>query len=344
MRLSPWSLNGPRLIVYVLNSLLCSFIFFLTLHIIHYTPIAINSLRFNYRRRPECTCYRHRLPRFDFNLILNLIENQTFLCSDYATRRGPHQRIISISLYGPKENKRFQYNQSLSFLHELINDVNTIYSDNFILRIHHDDTISLSDVICPIECRHHNVDFCNMESKLFIPPKIWRFIPAGDPLVDIMISRDLDSPLTQRERAAVDVWLASNKSFHNMRDHPMHAVHMLGGMWGFRPSLNPTVSLLIHNKIHDRSLVKRYRGIRDQSFLSREVWPQALSSIIVHDSFLCTKTYSKNSEPFPTQRPSANEINCYVGCVRPCCDDGKLPFGECPKQCRPKDHPEWNYC
>ncbi|CAF4125183.1 unnamed protein product, partial [Rotaria sp. Silwood1] len=24
-----------------------------------------------------------------------------------------------------------------------------------------------------------------MESKLFIPPKIWRFIPAGDPLVDI---------------------------------------------------------------------------------------------------------------------------------------------------------------
>ncbi|CAF3299161.1 unnamed protein product, partial [Rotaria sp. Silwood2] len=24
-----------------------------------------------------------------------------------------------------------------------------------------------------------------MNSKLFIPPKIWRFIPAGDPLVDV---------------------------------------------------------------------------------------------------------------------------------------------------------------
>ncbi|CAF0935899.1 unnamed protein product [Rotaria sordida] len=304
----------------------------------------MNSLRFNYRRRPECTCYRHQLPPLDFNLILNLTENQTFLCSDYATRRGPHQRIISISLYGPKENKRFQYNQSLFFLNELINDINIIYPDDFTLRIHHDDTITLTDVICPIECQNPNVDFCSMNSKLFIPPKVWRFIPAGDPLVDIMMSRDLDSALTQRERAAVNAWLASNKSFHTMRDHPYHAVPMLGGMWGFRPSLNPTISRLIHNKIHDRNLIKRYHGINDQTFLSREVWPQANSNVIAHDSFLCKKSYGKNSEPFPTQRPSANETNCFIGCPRPCCGDGKIPFGECPKECRPKDHPEWNYC
>jgi hypothetical protein len=48
-----------------------------------------------------------------------------------------------------------------------------------------DDTINMSDVICPIECQNPNVDFCSMRYKLFIPPKIWRFIPAGDPLVDI---------------------------------------------------------------------------------------------------------------------------------------------------------------
>ncbi|CAF3715936.1 unnamed protein product, partial [Adineta steineri] len=50
------------------------------------------------------------------------------------------------------------------------------------------------------------------------------------------------------------------------------------------------------------------------------------------------------SEAFPTQRPSANETNCFVGCVRPCCGTGKMPFGKCPKECRPKDHPEWIYC
>src|SRR5437868_5637900 len=79
----------------------------------------------------------------------------------------------------------FQLNQSYKFLNELINDMNIIYSDGFILRIYHDDTIIISDVICSIECQNSNVDFCNMNSKLFIPPKIWRFIPAGDPLVDI---------------------------------------------------------------------------------------------------------------------------------------------------------------
>jgi hypothetical protein len=158
------------------------------------------------------------------------------------------------------------------------------------------------------------------------------------------MSRDLDSPLTPRERAAVNVWLASNKSFHAMRDHPWHSTAMLGGMWGFRPSLNPNISRRIHNIIHNRELVARYGGIADQAFLTSYVWPLAKSSAIVHDSFLCRNGYGHNSEPFPTQRPSANKTNCFVGCVRPCCSSEKMPFEVCPKECRPKDHPEWIYC
>lgn len=158
------------------------------------------------------------------------------------------------------------------------------------------------------------------------------------------MSRDLDSALTPRERAAVNVWLASNKSFHAMRDNPMHGVPMLGGMWGFRPSLNRVMSRIIYDKIHNRELVKRYGGRGDQTFLSNEVWPQAKSSIIVHDSFLCKGGFGQKPDPFPTERPSANKTNCFVGCVRPCCGRGKMPFGQCPKECRPKDHPEWIYC
>jgi hypothetical protein len=158
------------------------------------------------------------------------------------------------------------------------------------------------------------------------------------------MSRDLDSALTPRERAAVDAWLASNKSFHSMRDHPMHGVPMLGGMWGFRLSLDRAMSRSIHNKIHDRDLVKRYGGRGDQTFLAQQVWPHAKSDVIAHDSFLCKVGYGKKPDPFPTQRRPANETNCFVGCVRPCCGKGKMPFGECPNECRPKDHPEWNYC
>ncbi|UJR23317.1 hypothetical protein I4U23_026331 [Adineta vaga] len=301
--------------------------------------LTYTSVHVDYRRRPECSCSR---PELSSNLSNGIVPSH--LCSTYASRRGPNQRIISISLFGPKENRMFQLNPSLTFLNELINDMNVIYSDGFVLRIHHDDTINVSDIICPYECQHPNVDFCSMNSKLFIPPKIWRFIPAGDPFVDIMMSRDLDSALTRRERAAVDAWLAENKSFHAMRDHPMHGVPMLGGMWGFRPTLDPKLARIIHDKIHNKDLVRKYGGRGDQTFLAHQVWPQAKSSILVHDSFLCKTTYGKKPSPFPTQRPSANETNCFVGCVRPCCGRGKMPFGECPKECRPQDHPEWNYC
>ena len=160
----------------------------------------------------------------------------------------------------------------------------------------------------------------------------------------LVLSRDLDSPLTLRERAAVDVWLASNKSFHVMRDHPEHGIPVPGGMWGFRPSLDRSVSSLIHNKIHDRRLVTQYSGSGDQTFLSRELWPYVKSNCIAHDSFHCKIDFGQKSEPFPTQRRLANETYCFVGCPLPCCDNAKVPFDECPKECRPVEHPEWIYC
>lgn len=157
------------------------------------------------------------------------------------------------------------------------------------------------------------------------------------------MSRDLDSALTKRERAAVDFWLASNKSFHSMRDHPMHGVPMLGGMWAFRTSLDRKAAASIHEKIHNRTLVQNYGGRGDQTFLTHHVWPIARLSAITHDSFLCRHNFGHPTQPFPTQR-QINQTNCFIGCVRPCCTNGKMPFGHCPIQCRPKDHQDWLYC
>jgi hypothetical protein len=60
----------------------------------------------------------------------------------------------------------------------------------------------------------------------------WRFLPLGDPLVDIFVVRDLDSRLTQRERVAVEEWENSNYTVHAMRDNSNHGTSLLGGMWG----------------------------------------------------------------------------------------------------------------
>jgi len=182
-------------------------------------------------RRQKCSCRR---PIFEHKSNLLIIdEASTSLCSHYSTLRGFHQRIIAISMYGPKENIIFGLNESLNFLHELIIDMKKMYP-GWILRIYHDGSIE-ENTVCLIECTHNHVDFCNASAlgslgsvSDYIPPKIWRFLPAGDLLVDIMASRDLDSPLPQRELDAVHDWLSTDKSWHVMRDHPLHTVPILG--------------------------------------------------------------------------------------------------------------------
>ena len=73
----------------------------------------------------------------------------------------------------------------------------------------------------------------------------WRFLPVSDPLVDVTLSRDLDSLITMREVAAVEEWLNSSHSFHIMVDHPGHGkIDILGGLWGAKKPPGPkTVAL-----------------------------------------------------------------------------------------------------
>lgn len=116
----------------------------------------------------------------------------------------------------------------------------------------------------------------------------WRFHPAGEPDVDIMLSRDTDSRLNAREKAAVDEWLASDKAFHIMRDHPAHGVPILGGMWGARNGiLNNIKTLIDEYKKGDFWQV-------DQNFLREKVYPIVRNTSMVHDEF-----FEKKSFPIP---------------------------------------------
>lgn len=60
----------------------------------------------------------------------------------------------------------------------------------------------------------------------------WRFLPTIDVQVSQFMSRDLDSLINKREVAAVQEWLRTRKSFHIMRDHPLHLAEIMGGLWG----------------------------------------------------------------------------------------------------------------
>jgi hypothetical protein len=117
----------------------------------------------------------------------------------------------------------------------------------------------------------------------------WRFRPAGEPDVEVMLSRDTDSRLGARERAAVDAWLASDRDFHVMRDHPWHGTSILGGLWGVRNGLLRDVDALL------AAYPRRDAYGDDQRFLDEVVAARVRDRWLEHDAYF-------TPHPFPTRR------------------------------------------
>jgi hypothetical protein len=121
----------------------------------------------------------------------------------------------------------------------------------------------------------------------------WRFYPASEDNVDVMISRDTDSRINMREKLAVDEWLKSNKSFHIMRDHPWHGTPILGGMWGVRGNILKDMKDMI-----DKYIKGDFWQV-DQNFLKEYVYNIIKDDCFVHDSF---HSYEDFKKPFPNKR------------------------------------------
>jgi hypothetical protein len=119
----------------------------------------------------------------------------------------------------------------------------------------------------------------------------WRFYACEDS--DIMLSRDTDSRLSNREKLAVDEWLKSDKDFHIMRDHPYHNTEILGGMWGVRNGLVKNIKELIDD------YTKSDFWQVDQNFLREKIYPLVVDNSFTHDSY---SNYNTNSKPFPSER------------------------------------------
>jgi hypothetical protein len=85
----------------------------------------------------------------------------------------------------------------------------------------------------------------------------------------IVISRDTDSRLSEREKRIVDEWLATDKKLSVIRDHTAHYdFPILAGMWGFRGGLSneDIISMASYN-------MDNYYTV-DQVFLHRVIWPE----------------------------------------------------------------------
>lgn len=136
----------------------------------------------------------------------------------------------------------------------------------------------------------NNIEVVIMDEKENWTSMFWRFLPCSDDDVEVMLSRDADSRLNNREADAVKEWLESDKDFHIMRDHFHHDFVILGGMWGCRTRVLRDMKKLI--SLHIRKF--NYHG-GDLDFLKEYIYPRIKDNCFIHDEFY-------DNKPFPTKR------------------------------------------
>ena len=162
------------------------------------------------------------------NLTATIDPGGDSLCSRQSTLRGPHQKIVSYSLYGhfrnraigPYEKLLFKIPASvkiwypgimelifqslntssiISILEKLCNS--SIVLTGWVVRIYTNYSTVDEDITAwmdAIKDRYPFVDFCHVTSLPGLSEdiqrnqsngRVWRFLPMMDPLVDVFVSR-----------------------------------------------------------------------------------------------------------------------------------------------------------
>lgn len=305
----------------------------------------------HYQFIPECACKRkYTFPR---------MENQTRIlstCSDDATWWERFQNVVTFSYYNPENSfstKTF-YSTGLRINAALVKK----FYPGYYLRVYTNATLEIGDSFCEILCGNPSVHWCDIRkvpvrdgsfidlSRMY--PMTWRFLTMGDSAVNVFLSRDLDSVISEREVAAVKEWLREMKlsvrGIQLMRDHMSHNYPFLGGLWG---ASNKVIGRKVGKRLQrlivywskHTSLTKN-KGF-DQSVLNSVIFYKKGNLIVAYDSYHCLRWRTVTQvKPFPVRRK--NEKSDFCG--NPDFGRGVYQLERCPVECRPVYGKDWEFC
>jgi len=137
----------------------------------------------------------------------------------------------------------------------------------------------------------------------------WRF-DAMEPGT-IVLSRDCDSRLSEREKQIVNEWLSSDSKLSVIRDHANHyEFPILAGMWGIKDGLSKDmVSGQSKYNTHHTYLM-------DQFWLRDLVWPKLQNTAMIHgikETMWMRNSYSTLGKDFIGQTYDSNDTPVYDG-------------------------------
>jgi hypothetical protein len=195
------------------------------------------------------------------------------------------KKVISFSIYQApsmwEKMMETNYEKYILGLNKNLELIKKYYPDWFIY-LYHDETLDTNNLSKLYE-------YEKFESKLIFDRSLnamqWRFLPADEDDVELFISRDADSRVTEREKVSVQEWIDSGKVLHIMRDHPHHQYSILGGMWGMRKQkdFNMKSECLKYNK--NNGYIEEnhwYDKWWDMNFLRDVVYPKYVESSYIN--------------------------------------------------------------
>jgi len=182
------------------------------------------------------------------------------------------KRVFSVCLWG--DNDKYNIGAIKNA------DLCKLYYPDFEYWIYiHEETVPLSTIEA-LKKRHY-VKIILKNQKLYeCNPMSWRFEAIDVPDVELIISRDVDTIILEREVVATNEWLKSGMLFHIMRDHPHHRRwHVFAGMFGTRkiPEIPSWTDLIARRDFRCQTA--------DQDLLEKYIYPIIYDKSLIHDNF-----------------------------------------------------------
>lgn len=120
-----------------------------------------------------------------------------------------------------------------------------------------------------------------------IPGTMWRFLAIDFPEVALMLSRDTDSRLSNRECSIVREWEEKATKFMIIKDHPgSHGTFaMLAGLWAMKKKSNLNIAQLINDWLVTKTPSEINHRNADQNFLDEQLKNHTLNDLSYYDDY-----------------------------------------------------------
>jgi hypothetical protein len=207
------------------------------------------------------------------------------------------RKVISYCIWG--DNKLYNYGvyENALLLNKIFPDWYMVvyYTKTALIKV-----IEEINKINNVECIPVNLPNHPRNSML-------RFLAGFNKNNDVVIFRDADSRLIQRDAEAVKEWLNNtNKSIHIIRDNITHR-KICAGLWGVRNRIMCNKDIIA--KYYEYFNLLDSKWTIDEKFLNQVLYPKYINDATIHAEFNCDE---ESATGFPSHCVSRT-INGFCG-------------------------------